>query len=64
MKQKLLRSFKNLHEKTISMNDVIMTSMYLLAITFSLRSGGILIRELVVCGLIIGLALLHKKTSI
>lgn len=63
MKQKLVNSIKSFHQKSISISDIIIIAMFLLAITYSIKNNSLFLRELAICGFIVGMTILHKKTK-
>lgn len=63
MKEKLFTTIKNYQQKSVSFSEVIIVSMYLTIISLSLRNNNLFLEELILCGTIIGLALLNDKTT-
>lgn len=61
MKEKILSSIKKMKQKSLAINVVIPTTMFLAVIVLSLKSDGLFFKELMVGGSIVLLALLYAK---
>ncbi|WP_189360032.1 hypothetical protein [Algibacter mikhailovii] len=63
MKERLFTSLKTINEIPITFSAVFIFSMYLTFISLSLKSNKLLLEELILCGAIIGLALINGHNN-
>ncbi len=63
MKKAFYTSLRKLQEKPRIFNDAILISTYLIFIILSIKSNNLFLKELTVCGLIIGFIILSNQTK-
>ncbi|WP_303317044.1 hypothetical protein Q4Q34_02900 [Flavivirga abyssicola] len=63
MKEKLLNSFKRLHQKSATINDIVIALIYATVVSLSIINNNLFLEEILLCGLIIGMTLLSAKNK-
>ena len=61
MKEKLLDSFKKVKQKSNLVNTAIIMILFTTFISLSIRSSGLFLKEILLCGIIIGIVLLNSN---
>lgn len=63
MKDKFFNNIKNLQQRIISFNDVMILVMYLTIVSLSLQNNKLFLEELILCGVIVILCLLNGQNK-
>lgn len=64
MKEKLFTTLKIHQQKSVSLSEFIIVSMYLTIISLSLRNNNLFLEEFILYGTLIGLEFLNGKNNI
>lgn len=63
MKQKILNQIKKLQQKQMMLLAVFTIGLFGMFISLSIQSGGLFLKEILLCSGIVGLVLMNQKQS-